>query len=147
MMNFVSSSIVKHTKNFTITRGISKMEVKFKNTGDFIRASNEGFNKSIHIEHQEEKKDVRKARLIYQSRQRGILENCLLLGTFANKYLDGFNEKQLQMYDNLINAPSNDWDIYYWAIEHNPVPPEFDNEIMDLLKEHTRNKNMEIRNL
>lgn len=24
-------------------------------------------------------------------------------------------EKQLNLYDRLINEPSNDWDIYYWA--------------------------------
>lgn len=25
------------------------------------------------------------------------------------------NEPQLRQYDRLINEPSNDWDIYYWA--------------------------------
>lgn len=25
------------------------------------------------------------------------------------------SENQLQQYDRLINEPSNDWDIYYWA--------------------------------
>lgn len=25
------------------------------------------------------------------------------------------SEIQLQQYDRLINEPSNDWDIYYWA--------------------------------
>ena len=44
-----------------------------------------------------------------------MLENDLLLSTFAAKYLDGMNDKQLSLYDNLINLPSNDWDIYNWA--------------------------------
>ncbi|XP_063530449.1 succinate dehydrogenase assembly factor 2-B, mitochondrial-like [Cydia strobilella] len=84
--------------------------------------------------------EKRKARLHYQSRKRGMLENDLLLSTFAKKYLDGFNEDQTLMYDRLINSPSNDWDIFYWIVEKRPTPQEFNNEIMDLLKKHARNE-------
>ncbi len=34
----------------------------------------------------------------------------------------------------MINLPSNDWEIYYWATETKPTPEEFDNVIMDMLK-------------
>jgi succinate dehydrogenase assembly factor 2 len=34
----------------------------------------------------------------------------------------------------LINLPSNDWEIYYWATENRATPEEFNNEIMDMLK-------------
>ena len=34
----------------------------------------------------------------------------------------------------LINLPSNDWEIYYWATETKPTPEEFDNVVMDMLK-------------
>ncbi|CAH2091870.1 unnamed protein product [Euphydryas editha] len=85
--------------------------------------------------------EKRKARLHYQSRKRGMLENDLLLSTFAKKHLDSFTEKQTIMYDRLINSPSNDWDIFYWIIEKKPTPQEFDNEIMDLLKKHAKNEN------
>ena len=74
-----------------------------------------------------------------------MLENGLLLSTFAKKYLDSFNEEQLKQYDRLINLPSNDWDIFYWAVEVKPVPPEFQNEVMDLLKKHIKNENKEAR--
>ncbi|XP_063379830.1 succinate dehydrogenase assembly factor 2-A, mitochondrial-like [Cydia fagiglandana] len=84
--------------------------------------------------------EKRKARLHYQSRKRGMLENDLLLSTFAKKYLDGFNEEQTLMYDRLINSPSNDWDIFYWIVQKKPTPQEFNNEIMDLLKKHARNE-------
>lgn len=84
-------------------------------------------------------------RLLYQSRKRGMLENGLLLSTFAKKYLDGFDEQQLQQYDRLINLPSNDWDIFYWAVEVKPVPLEFQNEVMDMLKKHIKNENRETR--
>lgn len=38
-------------------------------------------------------------RLIYQSRKRGMLENGLLLSTFAAKFLGQMSDKQLQEYD------------------------------------------------
>ncbi len=89
--------------------------------------------------------EERRSRLLYQSRKRGIAENGLLLGSFAHRYLDTFNSEQLALYDRLINLPSNDWDIYYWATGVRETPEEFDNEIMALLKEHTRNENRESR--
>uniref|UniRef100_A0A6M2DRB1 Succinate dehydrogenase assembly factor 2, mitochondrial n=1 Tax=Xenopsylla cheopis TaxID=163159 RepID=A0A6M2DRB1_XENCH len=87
----------------------------------------------------------KKARLSYQSRKRGMLENCLLLSTFAAKYLKDMTVEETEQYDKLINLPLNDWDIYYWATEHKPVPQEFDNKIMTLLKQHVSNKDREER--
>ncbi|EDV37863.1 uncharacterized protein Dana_GF11203 [Drosophila ananassae] len=83
--------------------------------------------------------DIRKQRLLYQSRKRGMLENDLLLSTFAAKYLDNFNAEQTAQYDQLINGVSNDWDIYYWATDVKPTPKEYDTEIMRLLKDHVKN--------
>lgn len=34
---------------------------------------------------------------------------------FAKRYLNTMTYTQLQQYDRIINEPSNDWDIYYWA--------------------------------
>ncbi|UYV73432.1 hypothetical protein LAZ67_10003172 [Cordylochernes scorpioides] len=59
-----------------------------------------------------------RARLMYQSRKRGMLENDLLLSTFAGKYLYTFNEAQLNQYDRMINDPPSDWDLFYWAIDY-----------------------------
>lgn len=39
----------------------------------------------------------------------------MLCSLFAKQYLNTMSENQLQQYDRLINEPSNDWDIYYWA--------------------------------
>ncbi|XP_030375736.1 succinate dehydrogenase assembly factor 2-A, mitochondrial [Scaptodrosophila lebanonensis] len=82
---------------------------------------------------------TRKQRLIYQSRKRGMLENDLILSSFAAKYLQNFNASQTAQYDELINGVSNDWEIYYWATGTKPAPPQFDTEIMQLLKEHVKN--------
>lgn len=84
-------------------------------------------------------------RLLYQSRKRGMLENDLLLSTFAAKYLATMTEKQVNQYDELINTPTNDWDIYYWATGNKETPAEYNNEIMDLFREHVRNDKKEAR--
>lgn len=89
--------------------------------------------------------DVKRSRLMYQSRKRGMLENGLLFSSFAKKYLHTFNEDQLDMYDKLINYPSNDWEIYYWATGVKPTPPEYQTPIMDLFKKFVKNEDREQR--
>lgn len=84
-------------------------------------------------------------RLLYQSRKRGMLENDLLLSTFAAKYLRTMTAEQVEMYDTLINKPSNDWDIYYWATGNKPTPPEYENEMMQMFRTHVKNEMKEKR--
>eukprot|EP00088_Acartia_fossae_P026025 TRINITY_DN26802_c0_g1_i1.p1 TRINITY_DN26802_c0_g1~~TRINITY_DN26802_c0_g1_i1.p1 ORF type:complete len:172 (-),score=29.00 TRINITY_DN26802_c0_g1_i1:286-765(-) len=98
-----------------------------------------------YIEKFDEPMEDKRARLMYQSRKRGMLENGLLLGSFAKKFLPEMDEEKLALYDRLINLPSNDWEIYYWATETKPTPEEFDNVIMDMLKNHAKNENRESR--
>lgn len=86
-----------------------------------------------------------RARLLYQSRKRGMLENGILLSTFAAKYLNCMEEAELKEYDRLINLPSNDWDIYYWATGVKPIPPEFDTPILHKFVGHVRNTEREQR--
>lgn len=74
-----------------------------------------------------------------------MLENDLLLSTFIAKYLKGMDAKLTDQYDKLINGVTNDWDIYYWASETKPTPPEHDNEIMKMLKKHVANAQREKR--
>ncbi|XP_063464576.1 succinate dehydrogenase assembly factor 2, mitochondrial isoform X3 [Pan paniscus] len=68
-------------------------------------------------ERTDESIETKRARLLYESRKRGMLENCILLSLFAKEHLQHMTEKQLNLYDRLINEPSNDWDIYYWATD------------------------------
>jgi succinate dehydrogenase assembly factor 2 len=68
-----------------------------------------------------------------------MLENDLILSTFADKYLHKMDSALLAQYDLLINTASNDWDIYYWALKSRPVPPEMDMDVLKLLQEHVSN--------
>lgn len=87
-----------------------------------------------------------RARLVYQSRKRGILESDLLLSRFANKYLKQFDMEQLKEYDELLDEA--DWDIYYWATENfdvTPLPERWQNsKILKLLQAEAKNEAGEI---
>ncbi|XP_075693788.1 succinate dehydrogenase assembly factor 2, mitochondrial [Rhinoderma darwinii] len=96
-------------------------------------------------ERKNEAPEVKRARLLYESRKRGMLENCLLLSLFAKKYLSTMTDTQMSQYDRLINEPSNDWDIYYWVTGAQEPPEELNNEIMHLIKEFAKNRDMEQR--
>lgn len=74
-----------------------------------------------------------------------MLENGLLLSTFADKFLKTLSDDLLNQYDTLINEPSNDWDIYYWMTGVKETPQKYDNKLMDMLKKHAQNEEMEVR--
>lgn len=90
--------------------------------------------------------DKKRARLIYQSRKRGILETDLLLSRFAAAYLKNMTLEEIEEYDSLLNEL--DWDIYYWATknyETSPLPDKWKNsKILEKLQEFSQNKDKEI---
>jgi len=98
-----------------------------------------------YVEKTGETVELKRARLLYQSRKRGMLENGLLLSTFAGKFLNTFNGDQLSSYDKLINQPTNDWEIYYWMTGVKEVPEEFQSDVMTLLQRHAKNEEKECR--
>lgn len=73
--------------------------------------------------------EVKRARLLYQSRKRGILETCLILSNFTKKYLPSMTRSELDQLERLMDC--NDWDLYYWATETEgavtPCPEEIEN--------------------
>lgn len=86
---------------------------------------------------------VKRSRLLYMSRKRGILETDLLLSTFAQKHLQSMDEKALKEFDAFLEE--NDWDIYYWATGAKPLPEDLKNlSFMPELLEHCKNKNKTI---
>lgn len=93
-----------------------------------------------------ETREVKTARLVYQSRKRGILESDLLLSRFAKKHLSTLTDRQLDEYDQLLDEP--DWDIYYWATKNydvTPLPDRWkDSDVLKMLQEDAENKEREI---
>ncbi|KAL3236676.1 succinate dehydrogenase assembly factor SDH5 RNJ42_01770 [Nakaseomyces bracarensis] len=90
--------------------------------------------------------DKKRARLVYQSRKRGILETDLLLSGFAAKYLKDMTNEELDEYDALLNEL--DWDIYYWVTKNyktSPVPGRWkDSELLKKLQDFSENKEKKI---
>ena len=77
----------------------------------------------------------KRARLLYQSRKRGTLENDILLPSFSAVFLPSFSESQLSEYDSLLRE--NEWDIYAWATGNKPVPDDLQsNSVLALLRKH-----------
>ena len=54
-------------------------------------------------------------------------------------------ESHLDQYDYIINNPSNDWKLYYWITGHEETPVNYDLEVMNMIKMHARNDQMETR--
>jgi len=92
-----------------------------------------------------ESPEKKRARLLWQSRKRGIAENCLLFGTFSQKYLDKLTDDQLVTYDRILNDYLNEWDLYYWMVGTKEVPKAYQTDIMDMLIKHAQNEDREKR--
>ncbi len=75
----------------------------------------------------------RRKRLIFRSWHRGTREMDLIMGSFADKQVGGFDEAQLSAYETLLEIP--DPDLYDWFIGK-PVPPDETNPILPLFLQH-----------
>ncbi|KAJ3199563.1 succinate dehydrogenase assembly factor 2, partial [Dinochytrium kinnereticum] len=85
--------------------------------------------------------ETKRARLVWMSRKRGILETDLLLSTFANKRLKDLDLEALKQYDDLLEE--NDWDIYYWTTGARKPPAHvqsmaFWNDLVEHCKNHEK---------
>lgn len=83
--------------------------------------------------------ETRRRRLIYRSLYTGMKETDILLGGFARSELPGFDASLLDEYERLLDT-CEDPSIYAWAIGRDPVPPEYDGEVMRRLKAFTANR-------
>jgi antitoxin CptB len=77
--------------------------------------------------------DKRK-RLIYRSWHRGTREMDLLLGTFADKNVQGFTKSEIEMYEALLEQ--NDPDLYGWITGQQETPANVINDVFERLKSH-----------
>ncbi len=80
-----------------------------------------------------EPRDVRIRRLRYRSNYTGTKETDVLLGHFVARHLDDLSPALLDQYEALIE--NSDPDLFMWISGRKPVPPEWDTEIMAMLKD------------
>jgi antitoxin CptB len=75
--------------------------------------------------------DIRRKRLLFRSWHRGTREADLILGSFAEAYLAGFDEKRLDEYESLLACP--DAELFDWIAGRAAPPPEYDTAVTRLL--------------
>lgn len=74
----------------------------------------------------------RKKVLKYRANHRGIKEMDIVLGTYADKYLDGMDKAGLDQFEELINIP--DQDFFRYLTNQEDIPEEYNNDIMKTIK-------------
>ena len=75
--------------------------------------------------------DIRRKRLSFRAWHRGTREADLILGSFAEAHLVGFDESRLDQYEALLDCP--DADLFDWIIGRATPPPEHDTEVIRML--------------
>ncbi|MEN3976676.1 succinate dehydrogenase assembly factor 2 [Emcibacter sp. SYSU 3D8] len=76
--------------------------------------------------------DVTRKKLRFRAWHRGTKEADLMMGRFADTYLQGFGADDLAVFSALLEE--QDLDVYGWVIGRDPVPPEHRTRVMELLQ-------------
>jgi antitoxin CptB len=78
--------------------------------------------------------DVRLRRLMFRSWHRGTQESDLILGSFAEMHLPGFDGAQIEKFEALLECP--DAELFDWMISGRAPPPQHDHDVMRLLRHY-----------
>ncbi len=81
--------------------------------------------------------DAHRKRLLFRAHHMGSNENDILVGGFAERHLAGLTAEQVARFEALIAV--NDADLFDWATGKRPVPPEYDHDVMAMLRHFVQN--------
>jgi antitoxin CptB len=73
-------------------------------------------------------------RLTFRAWHRGTREMDLLIGSFAERYINGFEAEDLVIFEEILI--NNDPDVYDWIIGRQKAPEELKSRVLDLLLAH-----------
>lgn len=76
--------------------------------------------------------DARRKRILFRSLRRGTKESDLVIGGFAKSMLEDLDEPKLAALEALLDR--SDPEVLGWVIGLRPIPPEFDTDVMSMLK-------------
>jgi len=85
------------------------------------------------IEYVETLENWRK-RLTFRAWHRGTREMDLLMGSFAEKFINDFEAPELGIFEEIL--VNNDPDVYDWIIGRQKPPQELKSKVLDLLLVH-----------
>jgi len=77
---------------------------------------------------------VRRRRLRFRAWHRGTREADLLLGSFADRWVESFDAARLDRFEAMLSI--SDPDLYNWKTGREPIPAEHDHDVMDLFRAH-----------
>jgi antitoxin CptB len=81
--------------------------------------------------------DERRRRLLFRAWRRGVREMDLIVGRFADTYIDKFDPPALDEFERLIEVPNAE--LYSWIVGSESVPPENDTGVLrQLIAFHNR---------
>ena len=76
--------------------------------------------------------ETRLKRLKFHCWHRGFREMDLILGNFADRFLQELSDEELDAMETLLAQP--DQDVYNWIIAKEETPPQFETPLMARLK-------------
>lgn len=74
--------------------------------------------------------ETRRKRLRFRAWHRGTREMDLLMGSFADAHIDGFDHPALDRFEAMLDL--GDPDLYDWRSGRADVPAEHDSDVMQL---------------
>lgn len=75
--------------------------------------------------------ESRRKRLIFRANHMGSNENDILFGGFAGRYLDSMSDEQILRFERLLKE--SDADLFDWVTGKQPIPDEFNHDVMQLV--------------
>ena len=83
----------------------------------------------------------RRQKLRFRSWHRGTREMDMILGSFADRYIQEFSESELDEYEELLCC--SDPDLYNWYTGKEPVPEDQDTIMMKKFQDFQISKNVD----
>ncbi len=83
--------------------------------------------------------DERRRKLLFRAWRRGVRETDLIVGRFADAYIDKFDDAGLDDFERLIEAPNAE--LYAWVVGAETAPAQYDTAVLAKLRSfHGANK-------
>ncbi len=78
---------------------------------------------------------MRRRKLLFRAWRRGVRETDLIVGRFADAYIEKFDEGALDEFERLIEVPNAS--LYAWVVGSEAVPPDYDTAVLrDMIAFH-----------
>jgi antitoxin CptB len=81
--------------------------------------------------------DVRRRKVLFRAWRRGVREMDLIIGRFADAHIEEFDDRALDDFERLIEAPNAA--LYGWVTGGDSVPADYDTAVLrQLIVFHNR---------